>query len=107
MAEQNHPINAGDHDKDKPDQTLTVVIRTPGNTPEHFELRGHDRVDKATREAVTYFVGRNELVAGDYGMALVRDGEGLELNDAGRLEDYDIVDGDELHLINRVPQVDG
>lgn len=107
MDEQNHSTNAVDHGKDKPDKTLTVVIRTPGNIPATFEFRGHDRVDKATREAVAYFIGRNELVAGDYGMALVRGGEGVELNDAGRLEDYDVVDGDELHLINRAPQVDG
>lgn len=29
------------------------------------------------------------------------------MNDAGRLEDYGIVTGEELHLINRAPQVDG
>ncbi len=107
MAEQNHLVNAGDHGKEKPDKTLSVVIRTPGNIPATFEVRGHDRVDRATREAVTYFVGRSELAAGDYGLALVRGGNGVELNDAGRLEDYAVVDGDELHLINRAPQVDG
>lgn len=107
MAKQDHPVVAGENGKDRPDKTITVVIRTPGNIPGTFEIRRHDRVDKVVREAVGYFVGRNELAAGDYGLALVRDGNGVELNDAGRFDDYDIVEGDELHLINRAPQVDG
>ena len=107
MAKQDHPVTVGGHGKDTPDKTFAVVIRTPGNIPGTFEIRLHDRVDKVVREAVGYFVARNELAAGDYGLALVRDGNGVELNDAGRLDDYDIVEGDELHLINRAPQVDG
>lgn len=91
----------------KPDKTITLTIRTPGNIPGSFEVRGHDRVDKVTREAVRHFVARNELAAGDYGLAVVRSGQGVEMNDAGRLDDYDVIGGDELHLINRAPQVDG
>lgn len=107
MTEHDHPTSAEVHDKPRPNKIVTVVVRTPGNIPATFEFHAHDRIDKVIRDAVAYFVGRNELSAGEYGLALVRDGEGVELNDAGRLEDYDIVDGDELHLINRAPQVDG
>lgn len=91
----------------KSGKSITVTIHTPGNIPGSFEVRAHDRVDKVTREAVDYFVGRNELAAGDYALAVIRDGVAVEMNDAGRLEDYDITDGDALHLLNRAPQVDG
>ena len=100
-------LTKDDKAKDKPDKAVAVTIRTPGNIPGTFEVREHDRVDKVAREAADFFVGRNELAAGAYGLAVIRDGEGVEMNDAARLEDYDVVDGDELHLINRAPQVDG
>lgn len=96
-----------DKAKDKPDKAVTVTIRTPGNIPGTFEVREHDRVDKVAREAVDFFVGRSELAAGAYSLAVIRDGKGVEMNDAARLEDYDVIDGDELHLVNRAPQVDG
>ena len=93
--------------KSDQNKNLTVVIKTPAGIGASFDVRQHDRVDKTTRRAVEHFVAANQLAAGNYGLAVIRDGVANDMNDAARLEDYDIVEGDELHLINRDPQVDG
>ena len=48
-----------------------------------------------------------QLTAGEFGLALVRNSEATPMNDAGRLDDYHVVDDDVLHLVNKAPQVDG
>ena len=86
---------------------ITVTIKTPAGIGATFEVREHDRVDKTVRVAVEYFVGSNQLAAGNYGLAVIRDGIAVDMTDAARLEDYKVTEGDELHLVNRDPQVDG
>ena len=92
----------------KPDKTLDVTVRTPAGVPASFEFKDNTRIDKVIRVAVEHFVAEDQLAPdGRYGLILVRDGAATELADAGRLDDYDVIDGDELHLVNRDPQVDG
>ncbi|MCC6174059.1 MAG: hypothetical protein IT305_02040 [Chloroflexi bacterium] len=86
---------------------ITVTIRTPAGNSHTFEVKPHDRVDKTVRTAVEYFVEHGQLAQGQYGLALVRDGQATEMVDSGRLEDYGIKAGDTLHLITKDPQVDG
>lgn len=86
---------------------ITVTVRTPAGLGDEFELKDHDRVDKTTKTAVDHFVAKNQLAPGNYGLALVRDGVAKDLNAAGRLDDYDIVDGDVLQLFPKDAQVDG
>jgi hypothetical protein len=93
--------------KDKHDKTLEVVVRTPAGHPHAFSFKRNTRVDKAAREAERYFVAEGQLEAGDYGLALIRDGQSIELADGARLDDYDIIDGDVLALYPKKPQVDG
>jgi Fe2+ transport system protein FeoA len=88
-------------------ETITVTVRTPAGTPHSFEVRGNERVDKVVRAAVRYFVQAGQLAAGEYGLALIRDGRAEDLADAARLEDYGVVEGDVLVLITKAPQVDG
>jgi hypothetical protein len=88
-------------------QRITVTIRTPAGTPHEFDVRTHDRVSKVTREAVDYFIGQNQLQAGNYGLAVVRDGRATAMTDSGRLEDYDVTDGETLALFTKDPQADG
>lgn len=52
-------------------------------------------------------VAVGQLTAGEFGLALVRNSEATPMNDAGRLDDYHVVDDDVLHLVNKAPQVDG
>ncbi len=87
--------------------TIEVVIRTPAGAEHRFEVHRHDRVDKTVRTAVTYFVAAGQLVDGDYGLALLRDGQATELTDSGRLDDYGIDRDEVLALFARGPQVDG
>jgi hypothetical protein len=56
---------------------------------------------------VAYFVAAGQLADGDYGLALLRDGQATELTDSGRLEDYGIERDEVLALFARGPQVDG
>lgn len=88
-------------------QRITVITRTPAGITRPLEVKSHDRVDKTITRAVEAFVAAGELAAGNYGLALVRDGVATDMADAGRLDDYDVTEGDELHLFNTDPQVDG
>jgi hypothetical protein len=87
--------------------TITVTVRTPAGTPQPFEVRTNERVDKLVRNAVRYFVQAGQLAAGEYGLALIRDGRAEDLADAARLDDYGVVEGDVVVLIAKAPQVDG
>jgi hypothetical protein len=86
---------------------IEVVIRTPAGAEHRFEVHRHDRVDKTARAAVAYFVAAGQLADGDYGLALLRGGQAIELTDSGRLDDYDIDRDEVLALFARGPQVDG
>ena len=88
-------------------KVITVTIRTPAGHHHDFEVRAHERVDKVAREAVRYFVERHELEEGQYGLALIHDGVAKPMEDAARLEDYDVRQGDVLALISKQPQIDG
>lgn len=97
-----------DHDeKGKEPKTIMLTIRTPAGIGHDFTVRDHDRVEKTIRKAVDHFVARNQLVAGNYGLAVIRNGVAVEMPDAARLEDFDVVAHDVLCLINKDPQVDG
>jgi hypothetical protein len=90
-----------------PDDGTEVIIRTPAGAGAPFVARSHDRVAKLTREAIDYFATRGLLADGEYDLALVREsGETLELLSSARLEDYEIGEGDTLHLLPKAPQVD-
>ena len=82
-------------------ETITVTIRTPAGIGHDFEVRGHDRVDQAIRTAVDYFVARLHLAVGNYGLAVIRERQAVEMPDTARLDDFDVVDGDVLALINK------
>ena len=92
---------------ERDDEILEVTVRTPAGHPQKFSFKENTRVSKAAREATEHFVGRGLLEAGDYGLALIRDGRVDELADGARLDDFGIVDGDTLALFPKKPQVDG
>ncbi len=92
---------------DKADKHVDVTVRTPAGHTAPFKFKSNERADKVVRVAVDQFVLQGQLAAGDYSLAVVRDGDAVDLADAGRLDDYGIVDGDVLVLISKAPQVDG
>jgi len=94
-------------DRSEKSTSITVTVRTLAGHAHDFTVHGHDRVDKVVREAVSYFVGTGELAAGPYGLAVVRGGTGVTLEDAGRLDDAGVGAGDVLTLVSKQPQVDG
>ncbi len=94
-------------DEKKHDKDVTVTVRTAAGASQTFEFKRNERVDKVTREAVMHFVAVGQLTAGEFALALVRNSEATPMNDAGRLDDYHVVDDDVLHLVNKAPQVDG
>jgi hypothetical protein len=107
-----------DQGKDEPKQrqdptepegtkTITVRIRTPAGIGHDFEVGRQDRVDQTVRTAVDYFVAHEQLAAGHHGLVVIRYRQAVEMPDTARLQDFDVVDGDVLGLINKDPQVDG
>lgn len=105
-AEKHHDNEVEDSTKESKDG-VSVTVRTPSGASHGFEFNTKDKVNKVVRETVKHFVSTGELAAGEYGLAVVRDGAALPMNDGGRLDDYGIADGDVLHLTNKGPQVDG
>lgn len=99
------------HEKDKgngpKDKDVTVTVRTPRGNSHTFTVAVKERVDKLIREAVAHFLSAGQLEESTYGIGLARDGDIVALNEAGRLDEYGVVDGDVLHLQNKKPQVDG
>jgi hypothetical protein len=82
---------------------MTVRIRTPAGIGHDFDFDGDDGVDETVQSAVRHFVAHNQLAAGRYGLAVIREGEAVEMPDTARLEDFRVVDGDVLCLINQDP----
>ena len=92
---------------DHRNKTFEVTVRTPAGAGHKFEVKRNERVDKVVRTTVEYFVAAGQLAAGNYGLAVERDGRMLALNDAGRLDDFDVTERDVLFLTIKDPQVDG
>ena len=86
---------------------LRVTVRTPAGVPHDFDFREEELVAEAAAKAIAHFVDKHELESGDYGLELVRDGTATDLLDTNTLRDYEVKDGDVLHLIPEKPQVDG
>jgi hypothetical protein len=94
-------------DDDHGNKTFEVTVRTPAGAGHKFEVKRNERVDKVIRKTVEYFVAAGQLAAGNYGLAVERDGRMSSLNDAGRLDDFDVTERDVLFLTIKDPQVDG
>ena len=84
-----------------------VPVRTPAGATNEFTVHANELVVEVISAAVTYFVDRNELVTGDYGLAVIRDGQVIPMADTSRLSEYNITDQDVLVLVPEAPQVDG
>jgi hypothetical protein len=84
-----------------------VPVRTPAGASHHFAVRPEELVATVVAAAIAYFVGKNELAAGDYGLAVIRDGQAEPMADTSRLSEYGITDQDVLVLVPEAPQVDG
>ena len=87
--------------------TRRSKVRTPAGASHNFDVKPNERVDKVIRKAVEYFVAAGQLAAGNYGLSVERNGQLIPLNEAGRLEDFDVAECDVLFLTIKDPQVDG
>ncbi|MHB1004091.1 MAG: hypothetical protein ACYC3S_00435 [Chloroflexota bacterium] len=100
-------MNESSVKKPQEEKAVAVTVRTPAGITHVFEVHSHDRVDKTARTAVTYFSDQGQLANEPHGLALVRDGQAVEMQDSARLEDYEVAEGDLLALLPKAPQVDG
>ena len=89
------------------EHTFELPVRTPAGASNEFHVHSSELVVEVISAAVTHFVNRNELAAGDYGLAVIRDGQAMPMADTSRLSEYDITDEDVLVLVPEAPQVDG
>jgi hypothetical protein len=89
------------------DEQLQVTIRTPAGHASPFSVGEHERVDQIAWQAVKHFVAARQLAPGEYGLALVREGEATDLEGAARLRECGVGPLDVLSLISKDPQVDG
>lgn len=108
-----HDTNTATHSdsgKDKhPDRNVTVMVRTPAGASATLTFKDGEKVAKVIRTSVRHFVNVGELAddGAEYDLAVIREGAAVPMNEDDRLDDYHVVDGDVLHLVNRAPQVDG
>ena len=87
--------------------TITVVVFAPNNTHHDFDARATERVDQLARTAVNYFVGIGQMQPAECGLALIRDGVAIPLDDASRLDEDGVRNGAKLKLIVKKPKTDG
>ena len=85
---------------------MEVKVRTPAGITAPFRFAEAEFVAAAMAQAVAHFVEHNQLAAGDYSLAVARDGRIDPMLDTARIGDYQLTDGTELHLVNEAPQVD-
>jgi hypothetical protein len=88
-------------------EAVDVTVRSPAGHSHEFRFRLDEFGAEAAATAIAYFVERKEIEPGDYVLELLRDGVKTPISDTARLRDYDLHNGDELHLITAKPQVDG
>lgn len=88
-------------------RSFDVEVRTPSNAEHEFEARSSETVHELARRAVDYFVQHELIAAGEYGLALLREGKAEALDDASSLGEDGVDEGDVLVLISKSPKVDG
>ena len=84
-----------------------IVIRTLAGHSRKDTVKPDATVAEVTDDAVTYFVHKNELGAGEYALTLPRMGADAELDATASLTSVGVIDDDVLVLVSRKPQIDG
>ncbi len=88
-------------------ELIEVTVRTPAGASCHFDLHLDELVAEVIATAIKFFVKRNELATGDYGLAVIREGQAEPMADTSRLAEHQVTRDDVLVLIPEAPQVDG
>lgn len=84
-----------------------VQVRTLAGHRLAEHVTGAELVAALTTEAVSEFVRRHQLEAGDYALTLPRLGSTSALDPTATLAEAGVQPHDELVLISRAPHVDG
>lgn len=90
-------------------KTLHLTIKATNNAAwKTGKFKTDNLVGEVAREALRHFVNQGQMEDGDYGLALVAEGQpNREVDDAATLGDSGVPDGATLALVARKPQVDG
>jgi hypothetical protein len=88
-------------------RTITVIIFAPSNAHHDFDASATERVDQLARTAVSFFVGIGQMQPAECGLALIRDGIAVPLDDASHLDEDEVGNGAKLKLIVKKPKTDG
>lgn len=87
---------------------LQLSIRaTNGATWDTDQFGGNQKVAVVRKAAERHFIDGGEMAPGDYVLALLVDGNLVDLADSVKLEDVPVPTGSVLALLPRNPQVDG
>ena len=92
---------------DERHEQVEITVRTPAGASHPFDLRLDELVAQVLSTVIKFFVGRNELAPGDYGLAVIRDGRAKPMTDTSRLLEYRLTHENVLVLVPEAPQVDG
>lgn len=84
-----------------------VTIKTPAGFASAFAATPDTAGHALVHRAVDFFVGRDQLEPEKFELALIRGGDPVSIDLDKELGNYDIVEGDVLHLVSRQPYVDG
>ena len=87
---------------------LSLTIRATSGLPwETDRFNSNHHVHTVLKAALKHFIDVRAMAPGDYALALVVAGRAVELADSDKLEAAGVVNGAQLTLIVRGPQVDG
>jgi hypothetical protein len=86
---------------------ITIVVFAPDNASHEFPVQATEHVNKLARTAVDYFVSIRQMQPAECGLAIIRDGVAVPLNDASRLDEDGVGNGAKLKLIVKKPKTDG
>jgi hypothetical protein len=88
-------------------RTIAVMVFAPSNAHHDFDARTNERADELARTAVRLFVEKGQMQPAECGLALIRDGIAIPLDDASRLNEDGVGNGSKLKLIVKKPKTDG
>lgn len=86
---------------------IEVEVRTPSNQPAEFRANEEERVVTLAQHATAYFVERQLLGEGQYGLSLLEDGTARPLADDARLEEEGVEEHSVLVLRAKQKKTDG
>lgn len=88
-------------------ERLEMLVRSPSGASHRFPVASDELTVQVIASAIEHFVDHNQLAAGDYALAVVRDGQAVPVPDTTRVAELHATEEDVFVLVPEAPQVDG